>query len=174
MRANNKGFSLVELVIVVSLIGVVALMGAPSYQASIANSEIRTVAQSVKGGLQLARLEAIKRNTKIKFTVATDSAWKIGCNQVTADCPEVLQTKSAKENSANDVMLTLNGGTNVVFNSLGMLDSSGGNPLTRVDVNSMNTSIANDVRPLRVMINTGGNAKVCDPAVTTDGDTRKC
>jgi len=64
---KELGFSLVELLVAIALIAVLVGLGAPSYQEWIESTRIRSAAESIQGGLQLARAEAVKRNTQVQF-----------------------------------------------------------------------------------------------------------
>lgn len=168
---KHAGFSLIELLVALSLLIAITSIGIPSFTNSIGNSQIRTVAESVKNGFQVARLEAIKRNSKIKFTLTSDGAWSFGCNTASADCPATIQSKNSKEGSASDIALTITSGNTVIFNSFGLRDAT--STISQVDVKKNNLTAAEQTE-LRVLINNGGNAKVCDPAVNTAGDPRTC
>jgi type IV fimbrial biogenesis protein FimT len=62
-----KGFTLVELMIVVVLLAVLILLGIPSFQNFIAKRNLRNVAESVYYGLQVARANAVKTNHPTVF-----------------------------------------------------------------------------------------------------------
>ncbi len=64
---RGRGFSLIELLIAMAIAGILLGLGAPSYQAWITNAHIRTTAEAIQNGLQLARGEAVRRNTQISF-----------------------------------------------------------------------------------------------------------
>ena len=87
---KQTGFTLVELLIAVAVIGITASIAAPSYNAFIANTKIRTTAESIINGLQLARAEAIKRNLAVTFTLNNDSSWSvIGSGSVIQEKSEI-------------------------------------------------------------------------------------
>lgn len=179
VRQNREsGFTLIELMVTITILAIVLSAAFPSYRTFVANAQIRSTAESIRNGLQLARAEAIKRNAKIKFTIANaanDSSWSVGCVTVVADldgdgvadCPAVIQSKTAREGSASTINLTKVGSNTLTFINLGTTDSTAGQ-LSRVNID--NTSIPASVSAdLSVSIQTGGNARVCDPnAATTD------
>lgn len=169
---KQAGFSLVELMVGVAILVAMSAIGIPSFKNSIGNGQIKTVAESIKNGLQLSRLEAIKRNTKIKFTLSTNSAWSYGCNTITNDCPATIESKNANEGSSSNIALTITSGNSVIFNSFGLRDSA--STITQVEVKNTGMTDA-EQRELRVTVNTGGNAKICDPDTSIPtGDPRKC
>lgn len=71
------GFSLIELLVVVSVIGIMLALGAPTYRQWIENAQVRNLAESFSRGLSLARSEAIKRNRAITFQMTDTLA--AGC-----------------------------------------------------------------------------------------------
>lgn len=166
------GFTLIEVVVTVAVLVAVSTIAIPAFQASIGNAQIRTVAESIRNGLQQARAEAIKRNARIRFTLQTSSAWQIGCVTVAADCPAVITQKSAVEGSSTNTTVSADN-YSAVFSSFGTRDPAAAAALTVVNVTNAQVK-SEERRALRVMLNAGGNVKVCDPTVNTVGDTRAC
>ena len=62
--------TIIELMIVVAVISILAVMVLPEFKQTIANSQIRGAAESIQNGLQIAKLEAIRRNTNVVFYFA--------------------------------------------------------------------------------------------------------
>ena len=69
LRHMLRGMSLIELLIGLVIMGILLSLAAPSYMAWIQNTKIRTTAEGMLSGLQLARAEAVRRNTQIRFTL---------------------------------------------------------------------------------------------------------
>ncbi len=175
MPANqtNKGFSLVELIVVIAIITILAEIAAPSYLAWIQNTKIRTAAESIQNGLQKARSEALLRNTRVQFMLDdTQSSWHVECVDSTK-CPDLpggqVEARSSKDGSANDISIAAGGATTVIFNNFGV--KSGGD-LVQVVVDSTVLN-ANDSRDLRIDIGGNGVVRMCDPN-TGASDPRKC
>lgn len=61
MKPKNSGFTLVELMIVVVLIGVVAALGIPSFKDMIEYNRIKASTNELLGVLNFARTEAVRR-----------------------------------------------------------------------------------------------------------------
>src|SRR5690349_20414790 len=96
----------------------------PSYTAWMQNTKIRNAAESVQNGLQLARSEAVSRNTSVQFAFGTDSAWTVS---VVAPAQQ-LQARAAEQGSAGITVATTlggaSGGVRITFNSLGRVISN--------------------------------------------------
>lgn len=173
----QAGFTLIEIMVVVAVLAIVLSIALPNLSVMIANTQIRSVAESVRNGLQLARAEAVKRNESVRFTLNADRSWQLGCVNVVIDldgdgrddCPAVIMQKGVKEGGGGTVAIA--GAGQATFTSLGTLAAIAGQ-LVQIDFTS--SAIATGTRPLRITLGTGGNARMCDPSIATAGDARAC
>jgi type IV fimbrial biogenesis protein FimT len=170
-----KGFSLIELMVVIAIVAILAVLGLPSYAVWTQNSRIRNAAEGLLNGLQLARSEAVARNTQINFVANANSGWTFGCATVVANtCPAVIQTRSAGEGSTN-TLVTVNNATvadTVSFSNFGALVNPAGAMNIMVDSTVLSAS---ESRELRIEISTSGSVRMCDPNLGTSGtDPRRC
>jgi type IV fimbrial biogenesis protein FimT len=169
-----RGFSLVEFMVVVAIMLILAVLGLPNYSIWTQNSRIRNAAEGLLNGLQLARSEAVARNTQINFVANADSGWTLGCANVTATCPANIQTRSASEGSAGTLMTVNNASVadTVSFSNFGALVNPAGAMNIVVDSTTLSAS---DSRELRIEISTSGSVRMCDPNLDTSGtDPRRC
>ncbi len=166
------GYTVVELVVFMALVVTVSVLGLPALQSATGNAQTRAVAESVLHGLQQARVEAIKRNTAIQFVLNSDSSWQLGCVVVSASCPALLSSKTAKEGSAVPLSIQANA-LSVRFSSFGSLDPALTPALAQVEVSNPAVPVA-ERKSLRVLLAAGGDSRMCEPAVQTTGDPRAC
>jgi type IV fimbrial biogenesis protein FimT len=170
---RSRGFSLVEVIVVLAVFALLMSFGMPMYSQFMANSQIRASAETTAQAIQLARAEAMRRNTRVEVELGTGTGWTI------RDVPsnETISTRSANEGThANNVsrVITPTGATTITFNGFGMVtkNDDGSNPLTAIKFDSA-TLAAADSRDLCVAISTMGGVRLCDPNVGTS-DTRSC
>lgn len=183
LRSNYKlgGFSLIELLVAIAVLGILFAVGAPSFNSWIHNSQIRTGAQSILSGLQLARAEAVQRNATVQFSFGAGTSWSVGCVTVAATCPAVIQSYSNLEGSSNAVV---NAGQAVIaFNGLGRQAVVVGvtpNPVVGVDIDISNPVGGNCLvdggvmRCLRVSVAAGGQIRMCDPSLSLATNPQGC
>lgn len=164
-RGRQSGFTLVEVMVTVILIAILASLAAPSFQSTVARFRVRTAAESLMSGLQLARSEALRRNQPVRFTLGARAGnWSV----ITVTSATVVQEATGGTHASLSV--TPNAGqTSVVFLANGLTDTSAAR-LEQVDVT---TSVAG-VSGWRVEVFGGGQVRMCDPAATAAADPRKC
>lgn len=197
-RSNQTGLSLIELMVAITVLGILIVMGFPSYTQWIQNSRIRAAAESIVSGLNLARTEAIRRNTTIRFDLVNSltsscalstsgTSWVVARGSPAGACgvapaaatdtsaattsdPKIVQKWTSAE-AAQGITVAATGGTSIVFNGLGRV--SGASPITRIVVNH-STGTASDHRRLEVRATSGGLIRMCDPQVSDTSDPRAC
>jgi type IV fimbrial biogenesis protein FimT len=182
-KPRHSGFSLVELMIGIVVLGIIMSVAIPSFKSLVLNTRVRNAAESVLSGIQHARAEAITRNTNIEFTLLTDTSWNIDypaayktANSLTADPP--LSVKAANEGSKNVTLAAkatdaVTAASRVTFTNLGQVLST--NADGSLQLAEINFSIPDGNRPLRVVIGVqttpgtppyvGSNPKMCDPSI---------
>lgn len=187
-RTIQRGLTLIEFAIGLVIIGILFAMGIPAFTGWMQNSQIRTSAESVLNGLQLARSEAVRRNAQVRFDLTDASgsvAWTVGCVNVTDSCPAVIQSRGASEagdkaragtdttaipypipSGQFDTALAAGAGlpAGITFDGMGRTPAANaGTDIVRIDV----TNVANaNARRMVVFVGAGGQVRMCDPALT--------
>jgi type IV fimbrial biogenesis protein FimT len=180
--AGARGFSLIEIVITMALLGILLGLAAPSFGEWIRNSQVRTVADSLQNGVRLAQAEAVRRNRQVVFfltnsTECTNSIapaaggahWSIRETPVIGRTTAVVQCGVVSDVAA-DVVLA--GPTAICFNSVGRqtanTDPGLGGAACNLAAGGLSTFNVTKTasRPLRVVVSIGGQLRLCDPART--------
>jgi type IV fimbrial biogenesis protein FimT len=169
-----SGMTLIELLIAFVIIGVLLTLGVPSFTAWLQNVQVRNAAESIFNGLQLARANAVQRNKSVTFTMAgPDSSWTVTIDSPSAFEAATVQSRSGAEGTPNAVVTTTN--PTISFNGLGAtnLAAAATIQVTNPTGGTCGAGTTN-MRCLNVTVTVGGQVKMCDPLVTTAGDSRKC
>jgi type IV pilus assembly protein PilV len=142
-RRLHRGFTLIEVMVVVTIIAVFMLFAMPEMNTYLTNSRTRNAAQSFKAGLMKAQAEAIRINNTVAFvTTSAAPAFNApfdvnGKNwfvlRVTPGAPPVLgdvvDRRDASEGSTTQVTQTTTGlataTTPLTFNALGGTNQPG-------------------------------------------------
>lgn len=200
MRASRvKGFSLTELMIAMVVFAILLASAVPMFSVWIGNTKLRTAAESVYAGVQIAKQEATRRNARVLFTLVdpATNAWQIcqvvlGGTNCDPAVPVIQQRDGAEEASGIRVGMStdpaqivgaafqtplaagagLPGG--VIFDPRGRpAIIAGWANAVRFDMRNMPLAANNNERRLVVVLTPGGSARMCDPQVGA-GNPRAC
>lgn len=163
-----RGFTLIEMMISISVLTILLLLGVPAFSGYIENSRIRAAAEQLKEAANHARTEAIKRNAPVVFA-PQGTGWQTYIPGAGGVDDEILQEQSAGSGSAKVTQSK----ASVQFNGAGRVSD-----LTNLtlDVKSSGNSCAVEGGParcLRLSISSGGQVRLCDPALKGT-DARAC
>lgn len=171
------GFTLIELLIAISIAAILATIAVPEFRAFLMNTQIKTAAEAINNGLQLAKGEAVRRNVRIRFSLGAGTSWTVGCETVDANCPEVIQSRAAEEGSATATVTTEPGGAvSITYNGLGRVvpNDDGTESITRLNIDVPESVLAAATSKDLSILTTGGSIRMCDPNNATAGDPRAC
>lgn len=155
MKKQNKGFSLIELVVSVSIMSILMVIAVPSYSIWMAKLKMQSTTESVNLGIIQARAEAIRRNSLVNFNVNANSSWSI----VDSISGATINKRTSDE-SSNNTTLTITGSM-LTYNGLGLLSPNidGSSSITNIEVKS---NLNSTIPALRVVVGSGGSSIVCD------------
>lgn len=146
MLSKSRGFTLVELMVTVAIMGILLAMAIPTYSTWMQNTRVRNTAEGIVEGLNKAKNEAVRRNALVRFTLVDNltsacqplvagaavagGAWVVSRDDPSAACgaavsdttvPRIIATRSSNETSRG-VLITVGAAGNdafVVFNGMG-------------------------------------------------------
>ncbi|MCW8933161.1 MAG: GspH/FimT family pseudopilin [Gammaproteobacteria bacterium] len=86
-KNKQSGFTLVELMILLAIVGVVSAIGIPSFRAMVVSNELVDTANSLRMSMKLARSEAVARgkNAIVCSSVNIGNAGAATCSQTDGD-----------------------------------------------------------------------------------------
>ncbi len=195
LKHPQHGMSLVELAIGLVIIGSLLALAAPSYTTWIHNTKIRTTAEGILNGLQLARTEAVRRNAVIRFNL-TDTLtatcivspngtnWIVSfddpsglCangllneaqdagNSAVSPAPRMIQVKPSSEGSTGVTVAADQSA--IIFNGLGRVTPL---PGATININVSNPSVGT----CATVGGGGGPVRCLRVAVSAGGQVRMC
>jgi type IV fimbrial biogenesis protein FimT len=174
-RAKSTGVTLIELMLAVAVLGVLMMVGLPSFRQMMRNKEVSNAAESVAGGVQRARAEAVAHNARVQFVLGTGTSWTVDYVNKPVPTDPALDSRASNEGSANATLAALaadlsTAATTITFNQLGqvVVNADASPTLSRV-----NFTVPGAATSLRVTIGAGGNARACDPSLPTS-NARAC
>ena len=176
IRGHERGFTLIEMMIAVTVTGILLVLAVPALRGVLENTRIRANAESLKYGMDLARQEAVRRNTQVEFAVV-DEGWVVRV-PTADDSAEQLHAGTGREASdLIDLTIAPDDGVpaRITFDSFGRAlptnPADDSDPITQIDVEVVNPSGISGYRPLRVQVLPGGASRLCDPAVDATDPT---
>lgn len=173
----ERGFTLLELMIGLTVLGILLMLAMPSYSTWIQNTKIRAATESLQAGLQLARAEAVRRNAQVELVLTeslpvpadvgaiapstTGRNWVVRVFQaggVYSDA-DFIEGKSVAEGAGSGAAVAVAAAASGFrFNGVGRPTPT---PAATLAIDITNPSGGN--RPLRVTVSRGGVIRMCDP-----------
>lgn len=136
MKLNRKGYSLIEMMLAVAILGILVMVAVPDLLVWSANHRLRSNISELQGNLQVARITAINRNAPVtlllnspaanQYTIFVDDGQGLGGvarDLIRNGTEEIIQRGSSTFFSLGDgvVFQTINAAGNAfLFNGRGL------------------------------------------------------
>lgn len=136
MNKKSQGFTLLELIVTIAIIGILAAIAAPSFSRMMAGNQLQTAVGEWRTAFYLAQKEAIRRKTRVQICPSTDGeecasdlknykvgwiVWDVDAENLIRDFPPTLKGNDEK------IKLNFNAGSGVslIFLNNGRLTGTG-------------------------------------------------
>ncbi|MBI2731770.1 MAG: GspH/FimT family pseudopilin [Aquabacterium sp.] len=197
MLKSSRGFTLIELMVGLTILAFLLMSSVSSMSDWIRNSQIRSAAESIITGLNTARAEAVKRNTTVRFqltsTLGNDCTldpagknWVINlsggnpagqCGKDLSDAADPYLLQKTVATDVNNPILINASQAALAFTGLGRQG--------RIDPAQQVTAVTIDVSPatsgtcrkdggklrcLRIVVSPAGQARMCDPSLSNSSN----
>lgn len=174
---HAKGFTMVELMIVITIIGILLAMGIPVMTQYIQNARLRAVASELRDGLMTARVEAIRRNANVAITIK-GADWEIstiGRAKTSSNSEKNISVAYTAEGAESETVLSSITTQDITFGSDGRTITGSGDLSIFPNENS-NECKANDgeIACMQISIRSGGIVRMCNPAIAQADDPQGC
>lgn len=190
---RSRGFTLIEMMITIAIVAILAGLAAPSFQVAMANTKIRTAADTMQAGLQLARMEALRRNARVTLWLVdgvtascarstTGTSWVVSIDNPAGNCaatasdtasPRLVQSLNGNEGSSG-ISVTATATNCITFNGFGRAEATCFGTATAALTQISLTSATSGTSARRVMVSAGGAIKMCTPAITDANNPNFC
>lgn len=181
--SNNKGLTLIELMISISIMAILITFTLPNFSTWMLNMKMRNLVESISMGIKDARALAIKSGKNKTIKIFEDGSWVILPSVYSEENSPIL---SGKNGNIGDKILIINEPSNtdlIKFNAYGsILTYENSNSQERLDyqnghIKKINIDLKNPINgvvPFKIIIGNGGGVIVCSnsnppkPQVPTD------
>jgi type IV fimbrial biogenesis protein FimT len=188
-RAGSaRGFTLLELMVVVAIVAVLATVATPGFRTLLSNQRLAAAAQGFNAALSFARMEAIQRSQSVRVTALVGRDWSTGWTVVATSTAVASASRAPNVSQVPEVPETLRrfdalpAGVSV-DTSLGdgfaqglRYDSNGfSRKATSAGFGAGCLTLKTDAgRRASIVVSASGRARVCNPDLPGDCGTGAC
>lgn len=114
---NSKGFTLIELIIAMVIMGIIAAIGIPNFLGWMANYNLKAAANELYSSMQFARINAVKQNKEwaVVFDIANGIYYVCSDNGdgdwATLDADQAIEKTITLSDYAPDIVYGLGNAT---------------------------------------------------------------
>lgn len=202
-RARARGLTLIELLVTVTVLGLLLLAVMPSAAEWMRTAQVRNAAESIATGLQKARAEAVRRNRPVLFSLVspvagnpglldgtcalstTSASWVVslsspegrcGAGPSETDAPLIIEKHAQGDGSAQAVVAVKSEGCGAAASTSQIKFDALGRPTS--DVAALRcleiTHSGGSATRMRLVIDGGGGVRSCLPDLSVSSDPRAC
>lgn len=130
-RVQQRGYSLMELVIVIAIVGIMATIAIPSLTSFVNQNRLNSVKTLLVNDINTARSEAIKSNTRVSICASNNTAsdcaasadwaqngWLV-CPASGAGCNTAVSAIVVRAAVLNGIAITANSTNAITFRPIG-------------------------------------------------------
>lgn len=202
IRRNSAGFTLIELIVVLTIAGVLLGVALPSFRSFVANNRLSAQSNELLGDLHFARSEAIRRGTRITICkssnptaasptcdASTSNPWTtgrvifidggtVGTIDTAAPADEILRVRGSLEGS-NRLLGDSNNGSpiRIIYRETGITESLASLAGLASSVSDAQLRLC-DLRGATfgraIVISLTGRARVTSPGTNKTGGALSC
>lgn len=164
----SKGFSLFEMIVVMTIIGILSSISLPAFNAWMSDAKVKSASQQIISGIRLAQSEALKSGQHTQFflssvtpaagaTVSSSGKnWGVQTmNMLTPDTVDTLVQSRVMAGQYPQLKIEANTAV-LTFNSIGRITNIGQN--AQLDISH---PIAD--KRLRIFVSVTGAMRLCNP-----------
>jgi type IV fimbrial biogenesis protein FimT len=188
-NSRQQGFTMVELMVTVSLTALLMALAVPSFRSWIGNAHVRAAGDAIQNSARLAQAEAVRRSRQVVLFRTDDATCGPTLTAAANGKNWALRTVALVAGQAVDVIqcgtlisaqssVAVSGPATLCFNSGGRQAANpdpgiGGSAceLDATGTNVFDITSSNADRPLRVRVSLGGSVQMCDPAKSLSAST---
>lgn len=185
---QNQGFSMIEMMIGLVIMAILITTGAPAFSAWLSNKQIRSGTEAMLNGIQLARAEAVRRNTTVFFSLTNSTTgscalsaaggnWVVSLATPVNRCADAVETAPAQiiqvraESETSKAVITSTQ-SQIFFDGLGRSNLAL-SLCVGLSADTGNCIGSGSEHRLRVTVSTRGQIRMCNPALDSS-DPQGC
>ncbi|MCK5121554.1 MAG: GspH/FimT family pseudopilin [Methylococcales bacterium] len=158
-KIKNRGFTLIELMIVIAIVGIIASMAVPSFQDTLERNRLKEAAESLRADMQFARTQSIKlaKNVIVTRSTGNNGGWCYGFNDDEDPCD------CNQNDDTQDDYCDLKRISGAGYNQINLPSQSGNTTFKfrRGNANPGNTCFSTTNYKLRVKTSIVGRVTIC-------------